>query len=246
MDPKGKVALVTGGARRVGKAITLGLARAGANVIIHYNTSADAARETETDARALCVDAIAVQADTADRARVTQMVDAALERFGRIDILVNSASPFQPTPFPMEDVSGWHHVIDSIVHGSFYVTNAVAPVMLRQKGGVIVNIVDTFAFEPRRNYAAHCVAKAALLAMTRQFALDLAPNVRVNAVAPGPVLPPPDFTPERLAVTADRTLLERWGTPEDVVDAVLYLVRAEYVTAEVIRVNGGEQFGRNR
>ncbi len=243
MDPKGKVALITGGAHRVGKALTLAFARAGASVIIHYNTSADAARATEVEARARGVDALIVQADLVQPAQVKAMVDAAVARFRTIDILVNSASPFDQTPFPTDDTSSWRRVIDGLINGSFYVTNAIAPLMLQQQRGAIVNIADMLALVPRKNFAAHGVGKSALVAMTRQFALELAPHVRVNAIVPGPVLPPPNYPPERVALIASRTVLKRWGTPDDVADAVLYLVRAEYVTGEVLLVDGGEHLG---
>ncbi len=244
MELRGRVALVTGGARRVGKAITLALARAGAHVIINHHASPAAAHETEWAARALGVEALAFQADITDRARVDEMVRAATARFGAIDLLVNNASPFEPTPFPTADVAAWQRVIEQIIHGSFYVTNAVAPGMLAQQRGAIINLVDMFAFSPRKNFAAHGVGKAGLLAMTRQFALDLAPHVRVNAIAPGPVLPPDDYTPERMIQTASRTVLKRWGTADDIAETVLFLARAEYITGEVIVVDGGEHLGQ--
>jgi len=124
-------------------------ARAGANVVIHYNTSANAAHETEVEVRALGVDALIVQADLSNHAQVKAMVDAAAARFGTIDILVNSASPFDPTPFPTEDVSDWQRVIDVLINGSFYVANAVAPLMLRQQRGAMINIADMLALVPR-------------------------------------------------------------------------------------------------
>lgn len=246
MNPQGKTALITGGARRVGKAITLGLAQAGANVVINYNASADEAKATLDEARAFGVDCLALQGNVADFAQVRTMVNATIERFGAIDILVNNASVFEKTPVPTEDIGAWHRVTDVLIHGPFYTANAVAPGMIARGQGVIVNITDLFAWEPRRNFAAHDIGKAALLALTRQLAIDLAPSVRVNAVAPGPVLAAPDYSPERKAQTASRTLLNRWGTPSDVAEAVLFLVRAEYITAEVIVVDGGERFGRHK
>ena len=246
MNPKGKTALITGGARRVGKAITLALAQAGANVVINYNASADEAKVTLDEARAFGVEGLALQGDVADHLHVGAMVKTAVERFGGVDILVNSASTWEKTPLPAEDVRAWQRVIDVNVHGPFYMTNAIAPIMLAREGGVVVNILDLFAWEPRRNFAAYSVSRAALLAMTRQLAIDLAPLVRVNAVAPGPVLAPPEFSPERKTQTASRTLLNRWGSPLDVAEAVLFLVRADYITAEVIVVDGGERFGRHK
>lgn len=242
MDPMGKVALVTGGAHRVGKAITLALAQAGAHVIINYHTSHEAAQTTAAEARARGVEALAIQADIADLRQVEAMVAAAQARFGRVDILVNNASRFEKTPLPTRDLSTWHRVTDILIHGSFYCANAVAPLMLERGEGAIVNIVDLSAWQPWPGFAAHSIGKAALLALTRQLALELAPAVRVNAVAPGPVLPPPGYSEEQIARIAQRTLLGRWGTPDDVAEAVLFLIRADYITGEVITVDGGERY----
>jgi NAD(P)-dependent dehydrogenase (short-subunit alcohol dehydrogenase family) len=246
MDTKGKTALVTGGAHRVGKAITLALARAGANVVINYHTSADAAEETAAEADALGVGTLISQANVSDRQQVEAMVAAAKDRFGSIDILVNGASRFEKTPFPTQDVSAWHRVLDILIHGSFYCANAVAPLMLERGEGAIVNIVDLAAWEPWPDFAAHSVGKAGLMALTRQLALELAPAIRVNAVAPGPVLPPPDYTEAQMARVAQRTLLNRWGVADDVSRAVTYLIQADYVVGEVIIVDGGERFGHHK
>lgn len=246
MNPQGKTALVTGGAHRVGKAITLALAQAGANVVINYNTSAEAAQATVAEVQAVGVEAMAVQADIAEPEQVKAMVAAAKARFGGIDILINSASLWRATPFPMDNFDDWHRVTRILIDGSFYCANAVAPLMVAQGAGAIVNIVDLSAWEPWPNFMAHSVGKAALLALGRQLALELAPAVRVNAVAPGPVLPPPDYSKQVIAQTAHRTLLDRWGTAADVAEAVLYFVKADYVTGEVIAVDGGERFGHRK
>jgi 3-oxoacyl-[acyl-carrier protein] reductase/pteridine reductase len=243
MDPKGKTALVTGGAHRVGKTITLTLAQAGANVIINYNASAKEAEATAAEAQALGVEALALKADVSELQQVEAMVAAARAHFGGIDILVNSASRFEKTPFPTNDIAGWHRVTGIAIHGSFYCANAIAPLMLEKGEGVMINIVDLSAWEPWPNFMAHSVSKAAVLALTRQLALELAPKVRVNAVAPGPVLPPPNYDEQRIARVANRTLLKRWGTPEDVAEAVLFFVKANYITGEVVVVDGGERFG---
>ena len=244
MDPKGKTALVTGGAHRVGKAITLALARAGANVIINYHSSSTAADETAAEARAVGVGALTVQADVADYTQVKAMVAKAQDHYGSIDILVNSASHFEKTPIPTDDITVWQRVTGILIHGAFYCANAIAPGMIERGEGTIVNIVDLSAWEPWPNFAAHSVGKAALLALTRQLALELAPAVRVNAVAPGPVLLPVGYSPEQEARIARRTLLGRWGSPDDVTEAVLFLVRADYITGDTIVVDGGERFGR--
>lgn len=242
MDIKGKTAIVTGGAHRVGRAITLELARAGANVVINYYSSAEKANTTAEEAIALDVGALVVQADIANEDQINQMVSAARQKFGSVDILVNSADPFDPTPFPTNDSSAWRRKIETAIHGPFYCANAAAPLMLEQGEGAIVNIVDLSVWKPSRGFAAHSVAKAGLMAFTRQLALDLAPTVRANAVAPGPVLPPPDFDEERVERTARKTLLKRWGRAEDVSKAVRFLIEADYITGEVIVVDGGERF----
>ncbi len=246
MNPKGKTALITGGAVRVGKAITLKLAQAGANVIVNYNSSAEAAEETVAQAQELGVGALAVQADVGNAEDVAAMVAAAKAKFGGVDILVNSASLWQKTPFPTDDLTDWHRVTNILINGAFYCANAVAPLMLDKGEGAIVNIIDLAAYEPWPNFMAHSVGKSALLAMNRQLALELAPAVRVNAVAPGPVLPPPDYSAEKIAQTAAKTLLNRWGTAEDVADAVLFFVQASYVTGEALAVDGGQRFGHRK
>jgi 3-oxoacyl-[acyl-carrier protein] reductase/pteridine reductase len=246
MNPKGKTALVTGGAHRVGKAITMALAQAGANVVINYYSSSKAAETTAAEARGLGVGALAVQADVSNHPQVEAMAAAAQQKFGSVDILVNSASLFKKTPFPTDNLEAWHQVTNILIHGSFYCANAVAPLMLEKGAGTIVNIIDLSAWEPWANFAAHSVGKAALLALTRQLALELAPAVRVNAVAPGPILPPPDYDEAKIARLAQKTLLNRWGKAEDVAEAVMFLVKADYITGEVIVVDGGERFGRRK
>jgi NAD(P)-dependent dehydrogenase (short-subunit alcohol dehydrogenase family) len=241
MNINGKTALITGGAHRVGRAITLGLAQKGANVVINFNTSAEPANQTAAEARSMGVGSLAVQCDVSSYDQVNGMVASAVEQFGGVDILVNSASWFQKTPFPMEDFSDWFKVIDILIHGSMYCANALAPMMKERGEGAIINIVDRSAWHPFRGFAAHSVGKNGLLAFTRQLAIELAPEVKVNAVSPGPVLPPPGYTDEQAKRVAQGTLLKRWGTPEDVACAVLFLIESEYITGEVITVDGGEQ-----
>jgi NAD(P)-dependent dehydrogenase (short-subunit alcohol dehydrogenase family) len=246
MNPQGKVALVTGGAHRVGKAITMMLARAGAHVVVNYNQSAEAAEETVAEAKALGVEALAVQCDVSDEAAVQAMATTIQDHFGGVDIVVNAASHFGKTPFPStqpEVTAMWHKVTRILLDGTYYVCNALVPGMQARGGGVIINIVDLSAWHPWPNFLAHSTGKAGLLAMTRQMALELAPTIRVNAVAPGPVLPPPGYTEAQKAASAQRTLLKRWGRPEDVALAVHYLIEADYVTGDLLKVDGGEDYG---
>jgi NAD(P)-dependent dehydrogenase (short-subunit alcohol dehydrogenase family) len=243
MQIEDKTALVTGGAHRLGKAISLALARAGANLVINYHTSAQAAAETVAEVQALGREALAVQADVAELVQVEAMVAEAGKRFGGVDILVNGASLWRQTPFPMADYSDWHRVTRTLIDGSLYLANTVAPLMLARGEGAIVNIVDLSVWQAWRNFTAHAVGKSALMALTRQLALELAPMVQVNAVAPGLVLPPPNYDKAQIARMARRALKGRWGSPDDVVGAVLFLIQAEYITGEVIVVDGGERYG---
>lgn len=246
MNLAGKTALITGGAVRVGKAITLAIAQAGANVVINYNSSATAAHETMATARAMGVSALAVKANIGDNQQVKAMVDKAKEQFGGVDILVNNASLWMETPFPTNNLDGWHRVTNILINGAYYCANAVAPLMQERGEGAIVNIIDLSAYEPWPGYSAHAVGKSALLALNRQLALELAPAVRVNAVAPGPVLPPPDYDEQKIARTAGNTLLQRWGTPEDVADTVLFFIKANYITGEALAVDGGQRFAHRK
>ena len=240
MEIRGGVALVTGGAHRVGRAITLELARAGADVVILYNRSGEAAVETAQEAKALGVDTKTIQCDVANLNAVQQMAQEVRARFGRLTVLVNSADWFAQNPFPTEDYDTWRRVLDITVHGSFYVSNELAPLLLEQPQAAIVNIVDLSVWQAWPNFTAHAVAKSGLLALTRQMALELAPTVRVNAVAPGHVMPMPHYSKERLRRSSERTLMKRRGAPEDVAQAVRFLAESNYVTGEVVRVDGGE------
>ncbi len=254
MNIPGKTALVTGGAHRVGKGITLGLAAAGANVVINYYSSGEAAPQPTREAEALGVEALAVQCDVADADAVHNMAAQIEARFGGVDILVNAADNFAQTPFPSNALAregadareSWRRVTGVTVDGPYYVTNALAPGMIERakasgESAAVVNILDLIVWRPWPNFLAHAASKGALDAMTRQMALELAPHVRVNAVAPGSVLPPDHFSEEQIERFAQRALLKRWGTPADVAHAVCYLVEADYVTGAVLTVDGGER-----
>ncbi|MCC6147041.1 MAG: SDR family oxidoreductase [Anaerolineaceae bacterium] len=246
MEIKGKTALVTGGAQRVGKGITLGLARAGANIVVNYHSSAEEAAQTVREAEALGVSGLAVQADVSDWEQVQRMFEEVNNKTPGVDILVNNSSLFLTTPVPSMDMGNWHKVTSVLLDGSFYCTNMAAFHMLEKKEGAVINIVDLSVWEAWPRFSAHAVGKSGLMALTRQFALDLAPYVRVNAVCPGPVLPPDHYSPEKIKRSADKTLLHRWGSPEDISKAVNFLVDADYITGEVIIVDGGQRFGHRQ
>lgn len=246
MNIQGKTALITGGAVRVGQAITLGLAQAGANVVINYHSSSKNAQETADEAARLGTRAMIVQADIANLEDVKKMFNLIHQEIGSVDILVNNASPFHTTKFPTDDFENWHIVTGAMVNGSFYVSNYAAKDMLAKKEGAIINIVDLTVWEAWPNFTAHTVGKSALFALNRQMALELRPYVRVNAVCPGPVLPPEDYSKEKIDRTADKTLLDRWGTPQDISKAVNFLIESDYINAEVIRVDGGQRYATRK
>jgi NAD(P)-dependent dehydrogenase (short-subunit alcohol dehydrogenase family) len=240
MDLRGKVALVTGGAIRVGKAITLALADAGADIAFSYNASTDAAAATAVEIEAKGRRVLFHKADVARKEQVTALVDAAVARFGRLDVLVNSASLWRKTPWAELDETAWDQIMGVTLKGALFCVKAAAPHLAAHGEGAIVNITDLSAFVPFPNYMPHSVAKAGLLNLTYALAIELAPAVRVNTVAPGPVLPPADYTPQQIEATARRTLLGRWGTAEDVANAVVFLAQADYITGAVLPVDGGE------
>jgi pteridine reductase len=243
-----KTALITGGAARVGRAITLGLAQAGANAAVHYNHSVDAAQEAVAWAQALGVEAQAFQADLADPDAARALAAEVQARFGDrdhgrgVDILVHAASPFVRASLTETTPETWRLEMSVIAESFLLLAQELAPGMVARGAGAIVAILDRGVFDPWPEYLAHGAAKSALWALTRSLAVELAPQARVNGVVPGPVLPPPGLPQPIKEQLAAGTLLGHWGEPQDVVDAVLYLVRADYVTGEVLVVDGGDRW----
>jgi len=240
MDLQGSVALVTGGAHRVGKAIALALGRAGANVVVHYHRSAGQAQALLEELSALGVEASAVGGDLAIVAEVERAIDAAVARWGRLNLLVNSAGIWGATPIGTVTQARWDELIDTNLRSAFFAAQRAAPA-LRATRGAIVNIADVGALRPWRNHTPYLVSKGGMVTMTEALAKDLAPEVRVNAIAPGPVLLPEGWTSEQAERSARSVLLRRLGTPEDVAQAVLYLAQADYVTGVVLPVDGGQR-----
>jgi pteridine reductase len=237
----GKVALVTGGGRRVGAAIVRRLHAAGANVLIHYRDSeVDAAKlEAELNAQR-ARSAAKVKAELLAPVAPRALVGGALEHFGRLDILVNNASAFFPVPVGGMEPSHWEELIGSNLRAPLFISQQAAPELAKNQGS-IVNIVDIHADRPLKGYPIYSVAKAGLAAATRSLAVELAPRVRVNGVAPGAIAWPedgqfPDAERERIIAT---TPLARLGSPDDIARAVHFLACAPYVTGQVLAVDGG-------
>jgi pteridine reductase len=237
----GKTALVTGGARRIGAAIARRLHAAGANVLVHYRDSeADASRlESELNA-ARARSAAKVKAELLAPIAPRALVSAALESFGRLDLLINNASSFFPIAIGSVEPSHWEELIGSNLRAPLFIAQEAAPELAKHEGA-IVNIVDIHADRPLKGYPLYSIAKAGIAALTRALALELAPRVRVNGVAPGAIAWPDDgqFEPEERSRIVATTPLKRVGTPEDVAQAVHFLACAPYVTGQVLAVDGG-------
>ncbi len=241
MEIGDRIALVTGGAHRVGKAIALGLAREGAHVAVTYHASEDQARQVVDEIMALGRQALAAHCDQSDPAQVQAVLDAARARWGRLDILVNSAAIMQQRAFLEITPQDLDATIGVNLKGPFLFTQAAGRLMLEQQpsGGVVINIADEAGLTPWPRYVHHSVSKAGVIMLTRAAALALAPRVRVNAIAPGPVLKPEGWTDERWDTLRPGTPLDRLGSPQDVVEAALYLVHADFITGHVLVVDGG-------
>jgi pteridine reductase len=241
----GKTALITGGARRVGAATARALHTAGASVILHYRSSAD---EAAALARSLNDtrpgSATALGCDLLDIAAVKELAHAAAEVFGGLDILVNNASSFYPTPLGEIGEAQWNDLIGTNLKAPLFLAQAAAPA-LRERAGLIVNLADIHGMRPLRRHTVYCIAKAGLIMLTKSLARELGPRVRVNAIAPGPVMwPEAGIDPALREEIIARTALKRTGSAEDVARAVLFFASAApFVTGQILAVDGGRSIG---
>lgn len=237
----GKVALVTGAPRRIGAAIVRRLHAAGAAVLIHYRGSEAQAAQLEDSLNAQRAGSAArVKADLLAPVAPRALVEGVLARFGRLDILVNNASSFYPTPVGTIEVHHWEEIVGSNLRAPLFLSQEAAP-HLAKESGAIVNVADIHAERPLKGYPVYSVAKAGLVALTRSLALELAPAVRVNAVAPGAIAWPEDgqFEPPERGRILATTPLARMGSMEEVAEAVHFLATAPFVTGQVLAVDGG-------
>jgi pteridine reductase len=237
-----KVVFVSGGAKRVGAAICRELHGAGARLFLHYRSSAGEARLLQAELNHVRADSVAlIQADLLDVSKLASLVEQCVNQFGQLDALVNNASSFHRTPVGDITPADWEDLVGTNVRAPLFLAQAAAPA-LRKTQGAIVNITDIHADRPLKSYLVYSTAKAALAGLTRALARELAPEVRVNAVAPGPVIWPEEEDFDELARQRiiSHTPLRREGTPEDIARAVRFLIAdAPYVTGETINVDGG-------
>lgn len=242
MHLEGRAALITGG-RRIGAAIAHHLAAQGVSVGVTYNRSRAEAEQVVSRAAADGRRARALPADLSDPSQCRRVVEAAAEAFGRLDILINMASVYRQVPLDETDLAIWDSVLNVDLRSSFLCAQAAVPHMRRAGGGRIVNFADWVAASGRpryRGFTPYYVAKKAVIALTETLALELASDqILVNAIAPGPVLAPPDTTKDELAEVEAATPLGRWGGEHEIVKAVDFLMRSDFVTGETIRVDGG-------
>jgi pteridine reductase len=239
LDLTGRTALVTGGAVRVGRAISLALAAAGARVVVHFNSSGSAADALVEEIRGRGGQAASLGADLSSMVGVRHLIDTAEQPFGPIDVLINNASVFPAERLAEVDEELWESTIGINLRAPFFLTQQLGGRMKTRGAGVIINLSDLAGIQAWTGYAAHSISKAGLTHLTRIAARALAPEVRVSAIAPGTVLPPDDLTEEEIDALAARAPLKRNGSPEDVIRAMMYLIAAEFVTGEIMVVDGG-------
>jgi NAD(P)-dependent dehydrogenase (short-subunit alcohol dehydrogenase family) len=233
MEIEGRVALITGAAKRIGREVAIELARRGARIAVHYRSSASEAAEVAGDMGAV------FQADLTNPAAIETMFRDIEDRFGRLDILINSASVFSPATLDDATPEHWDVQMDTNAKAPFFVAQHAVRLMRQSGAGKIINMVDVAGEVIWTSYLPYSVSKAALVAVNRGLAKACAPEIQVNAIAPGPVLFPDYYTEDQKRIAIDRTLLKRAGSPRDIVNAVVFLIENDYITGEVIHVDGG-------
>lgn len=234
-----RIALVTGGATRVGRAIALALAGEGAHVIVTYRRSAREARTTTESLTRYGVQALAVHADLTRARDVQRLMQTIRRRFGHLDVLINSAAVFERTPFRRLTETQWDTALTTNLKAPFLC--ALHGSRLMRRGGKIINLADWAGVRPYRDYLPYCVSKAGVIALTKALAKELAPRIQVVAIAPGPILPPEKMTAAQRRRIIRRVPLQRWGNPRDIANTVLFLIEGtDFITGSTIFVDGGQ------
>lgn len=240
MEIEGKVAVVTGAAKRVGRSIALALAERGAELVVHYRDSEREAQEVLALAKRAGGKPVAVQAELSTAADLARIVETAMQAFGRIEILVNNASIFYRTPFETLTEEDWDRFLNVNLKAPFLLCRQVGEIMLRQAHGKIVNLADIAGMKAWAEYIPYSISKAGMISLTQGLAKALAPSVQVNAIAPGAILLPEGTTPEERERAIRRVPLKRLGSPEDIARAAIYLIENDFITGEVLTLDGGQ------
>ncbi|MCK4704128.1 MAG: pteridine reductase [Gammaproteobacteria bacterium] len=236
-----KVALITGGAKRIGAETARTLHAAGMNIVIHYRSSQQAADELCYELNNARKDSAAVvQADLDDEHVYGTLIEDAVEVWGHLDVLVNNASSFYPTEIGSITLGHWHNLMNSNLKAPMFLSQAATP-FLKETRGCIINMVDIHAFRPMKSHPVYCAAKAGLAMLTQSLARELGPEIRVNGIGPGAILwPDNDMSETTKQHIVERTALKRHGEPKDIAKAILFLVRdADYITGHIVPVDGG-------
>ncbi len=239
MELKGKTALVTGGSQRIGRALVLALARAGCNLILHYNRSAEAAQETAAEAEAFGVRVLLKQADLSDAEGAAALVDVSDVNLSPVQVLVNSAAVFSKDSLLDMTLDEWSKTFRVNLRAPVLLTQAFAKALPSDLSGAVINMTDWRTARPYPDHFSYSIAKGALDTFTKTAAISLAPQIRVNAIALGAMLPPPGQDQAYLDVLASTLPLQRPGGVQVIADALLYVLRNDFVTGEIIRLNGG-------
>lgn len=240
MKIEGKTALITGSAKRIGRAIALTLAGEGMDLLLHYHHSFREVRETQKAAERLGARVHLLHADLGRFSEIRSLLQKAFRLAPRIHLLINNASLFFPTPLGRVREKDWDRLFAINLKAPFFLAEGVGLRMFRQKEGKIINLVDWTAFRPYTRYLPYCASKAGLVALTQGLARALAPHVQVNGIAPGPILPAVGATPAEIRRVIQRTPLKRFGDPGDIAEAVRFLVRStDFMTGAILPVDGG-------
>lgn len=240
MDIKSKVALITGGAHRVGKAMALGLAKEDVKLALHYNQSEHAAQETLSEIQSLGKKAILIQGDFSKVDQIEKVVNTCYEYYQSIDILINNAAVYFKTPLLETSEEQWDELFNINLRAPYFCSQVAAQMMKKQNSGKIINIADVAGISPWPDYIPYSATKAGLISITKGMAIALAPQIQVNAIASGTVLMTENATSDYTNKIKDETLLKKIGSPQDIVNTVIFLLKgSDYLTGEVIVVDGG-------
>lgn len=240
MTLAGKTVLITGGAKRIGRAIALAFAEKNTKILIHFHQSQQEAHALVENLGARGIFAKAYPADLSQMKEIQDLQETILSEIGGVDILIHNASVFFPTPAAHITERDWSSLMDVNLKAPFFLSQGFIPSMRQRKWGRIISIADWTALRPMTRYIPYCISKAGLITMTQGLARELAPEILVNAICPGPVLPPPQMREEAKKKIASQTLVGHWGDPKEIARMALFLAESNFITGQAYLLEGGE------